>query len=179
MKKEKSDERRVITTAKMPRKEIAEVPESALTGGGFIASKDGGKLDDGEFVRRYATTTELEGLRRLIEERRQARPKFSYWRCSNVKCRWEGKLSGDFDADAKLPCFSCNCMRIVEKDGGGWLKRLTSPDEIKAFEEKAARLDKEAVLRLKRARFAEVNHQRGLHGSKALSWQEFTTRRAG
>jgi hypothetical protein len=174
-KKESGKVRRIFRSQDTGR-EVAEVPEAQLRGGGFLSSKDGGKLSDADFVARYATTDEIAGLAQLVKERRAARPRFSYWRCSNPKCRWEGKLSGDMTESVN--CFRCNIMRIVEKDGGGWLQPMTAK-EASAFEVKAADLDKKAVAQLKRARFAEINTARATRGNKPLTWEQFLVERRG
>jgi hypothetical protein len=146
-----------------PKREPADVPMKAHVG--FIQSAGGAKMTDGDFVRQFGTTDELAGLRRLIEERRQNRPAFTYWLCP--KCGWRAKLGPD--SRQPLACLRCN---LAQYKDSGWLRRM-SASEAKAFEADVKASETKAIERLKRAHFHEVNENRRRAGLEPQTRAEF------
>jgi hypothetical protein len=93
-----------------------------------------------QIITRWATAEELEGLARLITERRAQRPAHTYWLCTS--CGWRVKLGPDKEAG-----FSCLvCTRPNHQ--GGTMRAMTAKE--------AATFDKEQQAELAAARDKET-----------------------
>jgi len=132
--------------------------------------KDGKlKSSDHDFIlRNFSELSEktIKSLKAEIEKKIKARPQFSFWKCTNKRCQWKGRLKWDAKPGA---CLFCNWMQY--KDGGQLVKM--SKKEAEQFVKDEQERFRLANERAQKAAFYRRNEQRKKEGLDPIAYDEY------